>query len=385
MRSPRIAQVANFYGPQSGGLRTTVDQLGRGYRASGYDRVLVVPGERDCDEQTEAGRRITLRAPVVPGGGGYRWFPDWRLVAAVLCEVGVDRVEVSDKLTLWRLGPWATRRGLPAVLLSHERLDAILSPRLPDRWASSAALARLADRRNRRLARAFPTVVASSAFSCEEWYRIGAPGVIRVPLGVDLATFRPSLWRRDRVGPASLVCVGRLSKEKRPDLALGALEALLGSGVSARLTMVGAGPQLDRLTRWARDRGLPVDFTGHVGDRDDVARLLAEADVVLAPCPVEAFGLAVLEGLACGTPVVTCDRGAAAELLVAGCGAAAPPTARALAAAVTEVLALDGRSVRVAARRRAEQFPWASTIAAMLEAHRLVAPVAIEAVARRCG
>src|SRR5580704_10073826 len=100
----RIAQVANFYGPTSGGLRTTVDML--------------VRGVADRDEQTPAGRRITLRAPAVPGGGGYRFFPDWRRVAAVLSELEIDRLEVSDKVTLWPLGPWATRHGIPSVLLS---------------------------------------------------------------------------------------------------------------------------------------------------------------------------------------------------------------------------------------------------------------------------
>jgi alpha-1,6-mannosyltransferase len=40
----RIAQLANFYSPISGGLRTVVDTLGRGYAALGHERILVVPG-----------------------------------------------------------------------------------------------------------------------------------------------------------------------------------------------------------------------------------------------------------------------------------------------------------------------------------------------------
>jgi alpha-1,6-mannosyltransferase len=384
VRAVRIAQVANFYGPQSGGLRTTVDMLGRGYGAAGFDRVLVVPGPHDRDEQTPSGRRITLRSPAVPGGGGYRWFPDWRRVAEVLADVGVDRLEVSDKLTLRPLCPWATERGIPALLLSHERLDAIVAPRLPA-WATGAALAGAADRCNRRLAVSFPTVVAASAFSCEEWHRIGADNVIRVPLGVDLANFRPltaiEAGSGRGAGGAELVCVGRLSKEKRPDLAVAAVRELVDAGVAARLTMVGAGPEAPRLAEIVRARGLPVRFLGHVGDRREVARLLARADAVLAPCPVEAFGLAVLEALACGTPVVTCDRGAARELLTAGCGAAASPRPSALAAAVATVLSWGPGRARVAARRRAEQYPWSTTVSAMLAAHQLGAPAEVA----QCG
>src|SRR5690348_4532776 len=68
----RILQVANFYSSHSGGLRTTVDALGRAYVDAGLERVLVVPGPADADEDTPAGRRITLRGPKLPGSGGYR-------------------------------------------------------------------------------------------------------------------------------------------------------------------------------------------------------------------------------------------------------------------------------------------------------------------------
>ncbi len=44
----RIAQLANFVGPTSGGLRRAVDKLGRGYLKAGHDRLLIIPGQ-DCD------------------------------------------------------------------------------------------------------------------------------------------------------------------------------------------------------------------------------------------------------------------------------------------------------------------------------------------------
>ena len=66
--------------------------------------------------------------------------------------------------------------------------------------------------------------------------------------------------------------------------------------------VVGDGPAGAALRR--RAQGLPVTFTGHLANRRRMSHLLAAADVALATCPCESFGLAALEALACGTPVV---------------------------------------------------------------------------------
>ena len=68
----RIVRLANFVAPHSGGLRTSLAELGAGYLAAGHEPVLVIPGRRDGDERCAQGRVITLRAPRVPFTGGYR-------------------------------------------------------------------------------------------------------------------------------------------------------------------------------------------------------------------------------------------------------------------------------------------------------------------------
>jgi alpha-1,6-mannosyltransferase len=367
----RILQVANFYSRHSGGLRTTVDALGRAYADAGFERVLVVPGDADGDEDTPAGRRITLRGPRVPGMGGYRAHAGTGGVRAVLAELPPDHLEVSDKLTLVGLGPWAARNRVRAVLVSHERLDAILAPRLPPGFP----LRPCADWWNRRIARSFDAVVAPSAFAAAEFTRIGVPNVSVVRLGVDLDVFHPRAREPVDVdgedNEVRLVCVGRLSREKRPDMAIATLRAVRARGVAARLWMVGDGPSRRALEAKARD--LPVAFTGHLHDRVELARLLARADVALAPCPYETFGLAALETLACGTPVVATDRGAVSELVQAGPGAAtgavAAPDPASLAAAVLEVVRRPRDEARRAARARAEQYPWTRTAHEMLRIH----------------
>ena len=186
----RIVRLANFVAPRSGGLRTSLAELGAGYLAAGHEPVLIIPGERDSDQRTEQGRVITLRAPRVPFAGGYRVLWRRRRLARLLTRLRPDALEVSDRTTLRWTGAWAREHGVPAVMVSHESVTALLK--------GLGGLGRaVADWLNRRTARAYRQVICTTGWAAGEFERIGAGNVVRVPLGVDLATFSP----RD-AGPA---------------------------------------------------------------------------------------------------------------------------------------------------------------------------------------
>ncbi|MFE1592550.1 glycosyltransferase [Nocardia sp. NPDC058705] len=369
----RIVQLANFYGPRSGGLRTALHHLGEGYVAAGHEVVLIVPGSRRSEEVLPTGAlRITLPALGIPWTGGYR-AADPRRVADVLSGLSPDVLEVSDRLTLRGFGRWAGRRGVASVMISHERLDRLLGQFLPGSVAR-----RCADVANRRTADDYDMVVCTTDFAREEFLRIGAPNVELVPLGVDLDLFSPrrrDLGLRADLGVAGhpmLVHCGRLSVEKRVDRSIEAVGALHRAGVPARLVVAGDGPRRESLERRARTLptlpgGEPaVHFTGFINDRAMVAKLLATADVSLAPGPHETFGLAALEALAAGTPVVASRSSALADIVTTDCGAISADRPRAFARAVTEVLAMPTPGRRRAARSRAEQFGWPRAVAGML-------------------
>lgn len=366
----RIVQLANFYGPRSGGLRTALNHLGAGYVACGHEVVLVVPGTERTDEMLPNGvRRITLPAPKIPWTGGYRAVDPWR-VKVLLDGLRPDRLEVSDRLTLRGLGRWATERGVPNVVISHERLDRLLHQfLLPDpaaRW--------VADWANARMARSYDTVVCTTSFAREEFDRIGSPNVLQVPLGVDLATFAPghrdAALRAELARGADMLLVhcGRLSPEKHVERSVDTLAELHESGQRARLVIAGDGPRREALER--RAGRLPVSFLGFLNGRNDVARLLATSDVSLAPGPHETFGLAALEALASGTPVVVSRSSALVEIVGDTCGAAVDDHAPAFAGAVTRLLDVPELPRRAAARARAEQFTWSAAVDGMLGAMR---------------
>ncbi len=360
----RIVQLANFYGPRSGGLRTAMHHLGAGYAGRGHEVVLVVPGRRGSDEVLPSGiRRITVAAPQLPGTGGYRAVDPWR-VTRLLERLRPDAIEVSDRLTLRGLGRWARRHGVPSVVISHERLDRLLTQFL----LPEPAARRVADTANARMADHYDTVVCTTSFARAEFDRIGARNVAQVPLGVDLATFSPrhrSAELRSVLGPdeALIVHCGRLSPEKHPERSIDTVARLRDDGHRVRLVVAGDGPRRAALER--RAAGLPVTFVGFVPDRARLARLLASADVCLAPGPHETFGLSALEALASGTPVVVSASSALPEI-VGGSGATALDSPDAFAAGVTTLLAAEEGARRSAARTRAEQFGWPESVARML-------------------
>ena len=299
----RVVQVANFYGPRSGGLRTAVDRLGAEYCASGHEVFLIVPGQRAERTELHTGVvRITLPARLIPFTGGYRAVMPGP-VKALLAALRPDALEVSDRLTLRSLGRWGREHGATTVMISHERLDRLVGQILPRRTARSSPISPT---------RAPPPTTTPWCAPPALRVRNSTASARRTPLPSHWVwTCRPStrsrhsyLVRRRWATPTQMLLVhcGRLSVEKRVDRSIDALGALCHAGVDARLVVVGEGPLRARLQRQAAR--LPIDFTGFVSDRHTVAGLLASADVTLAPGPHETFGLAALESLACGTPAV---------------------------------------------------------------------------------
>ncbi len=367
----RIAHIANFYGPTSGGLRTAMHALGAGYRDRGHEVLLVVPGERDLVEDTPYGTRVTLRAPIIPGSGGYRVIVRPRKVRRVLADFAPDVLEVSDRTTLRSLGAWAVRRGIPSAFFAHERADGILAANLPGWLRRLVSIEGLADWHNRGTHKRFTTVVCTTEFARAEFTRAGLAAV-KVPLGVDLDRFHPrnaSSEARSSVATEDetlLFMASRLSTEKRPELAIDAVRLLVERGEKVRLVSAGTGNVAPQMRE--RASGLPATFLGFVTDRLYFAQLLASADVVVAPGPIETFGLAALEALASGTPAVVNAASALPEV-VADAGVAADGTAESFADAIQAILTRGVSDRRAAARSRAETMPWSATVDLMLDLH----------------
>ena len=310
----RIVHVANFYGPKSGGIRTTLHELGKGYKARGHEFTYIVPGNGFFCEESVFGKKITVPSIVLPFSGGYRIIRNNKDVKKLLITLKPDALEISDRFTLSGVGLWAKKRNIHTVVFSHETLTGLVKSHL------RFSFRKFVDWHNARLASRFDHVIATTAFASREFEDIKVDNLVNIPLGVDLETFSPKLRNTQlrqellKEQEVLLIHLGRMSSEKNPQNSILTLIELRKRGVNARLVYVGMGPMFAKLKQLAADH--PVTFLGYIVDRKKLAEIMASADVSIAPGPIETFCLAALESLASGTPVVASATSAVGEFLM---------------------------------------------------------------------
>jgi N-acetyl-alpha-D-glucosaminyl L-malate synthase BshA len=92
---------------------------------------------------------------------------------------------------------------------------------------------------------------------------------------------------------------------------------LVRQQMAAKLIFVGEGPELPKIMARVRDSGL-ADSVQFLGKQDEVAEVISIADLLLLPSEKESFGLAALEAMACGVPVLASNTGGIPELIEHG-------------------------------------------------------------------
>jgi D-inositol-3-phosphate glycosyltransferase len=272
--------------------------------------------------------------------GNLRRHP-WRVlfVPALLASFvrAARRIDADLLHAHWLAAGWvASRTGKPYVVQV---------------WGSDVEVARRAPRLVRHVLRGAQLVIAASRELAAQSRVLGAREVRVIPSGVDLP---------DDIGeeadPPEVLYAGRLSPEK------GVLE-LVEAARGMNLVVAGDGPLRAQVPA---ARG----FVPH----DELERMYARAAVVACPSRREGFGVACLEAMAYGRPVVATSVGGLRDLVVDGeTGIIVPPRdPSALRAALERLLADPAlrRAYGAAGRIRArERFSWAATTEATLTAY----------------
>jgi UDP-glucose:(heptosyl)LPS alpha-1,3-glucosyltransferase len=333
--------------------------------ARGHDvHLLSPPGQPPLAGVT----RRTLPLPPVPA-------PVRMLVLALAARLAVRRRD-------WDAVQSHERTLCQDVYRAGEGCHRAYLEAMPPRVHRRAAYHRLLLALERRVFATTPHIVAISRRGAEEIARIYAVPAARLSVvynGVDLRRFHPDNRARHRASaraeaaiPADAwVALFAGSGFERKGLAT-ALEALAAvDDRTSRLLVVGKGDT--RPYRATAERlGL-----GHrvvwLGARPDIERWYAAADALVLPTRYEPFGNVHLEALASGVPVATTTASGGAEALGPDSGAVvAPGDAKALAAALDRLRAMDPARLLTAARAAAEPFTHARQVADFQRIYRRV-------------
>lgn len=156
-------------------------------------------------------------------------------------------------------------------------------------------------------------VVANSHAAAERLRLEGVPDhkILTIPNGIAPAAF-PAHTYSSR--PRRIAMVACLREEKRIDVLIAAAPKVLARYPDVELLIAGEGRCRDALVQQARALGIAdrVTFLGH---REDVADVLARADIFALPSRSEAFPNSIMEAMAAGLPVVASNVGGIPELV----------------------------------------------------------------------
>lgn len=158
--------------------------------------------------------------------------------------------------------------------------------------------------------------------------------------------------------PFRFISVGWLEKNKGMDLLLEAFGRLIDSGADAHLTICGSGSEKEALEAQAKELSCAgrVTFTGAV-PREKIGEYLAESHAFVLASRVETFGVAFVEAMACGLPIVMTKTNAWEMLAVPETGLAveiedADGLAAAMASVKENYSAYDSDTIREICRSR---------------------------------
>jgi len=139
--------------------------------------------------------------------------------------------------------------------------------------------------------------------------------IIKIPNPVDDSFFVPGN-KTSLSEPFRFVTTALLRKEKRIDHLLSAFKLVVDENENCHLTIIGNGPDFKKIKRLVTTAGLKnkVTMMGY-GNQDVVKETLQASHCFVLPSSVETFGLAVLEAMSVGLPVIATKCGGPEDLI----------------------------------------------------------------------
>jgi alpha-1,6-mannosyltransferase len=375
----KTLHLTNAFHPHSGGISTFYMAMLEVANQQQREMRLVVPGAEDRVEQVGAyGRIYHVRAHQAPLSNDYRciypvqYLHPHQTLRRILYDERPDLIEVCDKYNLHYVGGMIRENLLPELDfrpvmlgLSCERMDENVAAYVGNsrvhrwfcRWYMHWIYFPFFDHHA-----AVSEHAAAELLTASLSHRVER-GIWVRPMGVDVGRFSPSrrspdmrrhLQQQSNASPGAtlLLYAGRLAPEKNLPLLVEMMQVLdRYPERDYRLIMVGDGIERERLERLSAQQAAgKVCFLDHITDREQLAEVYASCDLFVHPNPREPFGIAPLEAMASGLPLVGANRGGLTSFASEANAWLAEPEAKAFAAAVRQALQDDtARLARVQA------------------------------------
>jgi glycosyltransferase involved in cell wall biosynthesis len=303
-----------------GGVERMALRLISGLTSHGFSHVVIYTGETPGDMDTEFSRLPSVRLVRCPYRRGRR-------IQFIQSCAKVMRAEKPDKVLAYSFGNHAmvaAASWIARVPVTYTWVHG--SPVRNGRMdAKSAVLAHVA----RPFCRGEIAVSETVAAQLVKRAKLPARRVHVIPNGCETEEIgrRAAAARKDKTenGPWRLIMVSRMDDAKDHPTLLRAVRLLVQEGIDVELLLAGDGPERTDHERMAKGLGI-AGLVKFLGNRDDVPELLGEADILVHATHTEGFGIALIEAMAAGTPVVASDIAACREVLNNGeCGLLVEP------------------------------------------------------------
>jgi glycosyltransferase involved in cell wall biosynthesis len=326
-----IAIVCDGVGDVVAGSFISTARFSERLAARGHRVVLISSGSRRNHRERQFRGMTIHRLPgvLVPWSDGqlYLAIPSSKRLRKILRDEHIDVVHVMVPMPLGLVvARVAKDMGLPLVLHSHTQPENIF---MNATWLPGRR--RLTHRFYRYLNWLYgqaDMMVYPSDFARRQFPELAARPHVVISNGVDRRRFRPTdpdpFMRRHGLSKTDLhlLYVGRLHREKNVETLIRAMPLLRRLQPRAHLSLIGLGYELPMLTSVARSEGADdaITFCGFVPD-DEMAAAYSACDLFVLPSIAELEGMAVLEAMAAGKPLLIADSpDSAATDLVDGNG-----------------------------------------------------------------